>query len=318
MNSEANVHHVESAHNRDDLSPPSRAHQELVCTAGITETGDWVRLYPIDYRYRSNHQQFKKYQWIELGLAPKGAGNDNRRESRQPDLDSIKILSEPLSTANGWDERRKIIDALPHYTRKQLEALYDREKTSLGIVRPTEVCDLLIEDAEKDWKPEWQASLNQFNLFSGPPKQLNKIPYKFSYVFRCEDSDKPHTAMIEDWELGVLFLREVERLGSNEAAAASVRKKFFEELCGASRDARFFMGMVFPYKHLGRHRRLLAAEGFSKTREPANITFLGSRRKFKCLPIVIIEKRRTFATEIFAVRVHGRPHPGELLKGPKE
>ena len=89
--------------------------------------------------------------------------------------------------------------------------------------------------------------MNQFNLFSGPPKQLSKIPYKFSYVFRCEDSDKPHTAMIEDWELGVLFLKEVERLGGEAAAAQSVRKKYFDEMCGASKDTRFFMGTVFPY-----------------------------------------------------------------------
>ena len=27
---------------------PSRGYQELVCTAGITESGEWVRLYPID------------------------------------------------------------------------------------------------------------------------------------------------------------------------------------------------------------------------------------------------------------------------------
>jgi hypothetical protein len=31
---------------------PSESHQELVCTAGITEAGEWVRLHPIDYRYR--------------------------------------------------------------------------------------------------------------------------------------------------------------------------------------------------------------------------------------------------------------------------
>jgi hypothetical protein len=48
---------------------PSESHQELVCTAGITEAGEWVRLYPIDYRYRPKNQQFRKYQWIEIGLA---------------------------------------------------------------------------------------------------------------------------------------------------------------------------------------------------------------------------------------------------------
>ena len=29
---------------------PSRGYQELVCTAGVTEQGEWIRLYPVDYR----------------------------------------------------------------------------------------------------------------------------------------------------------------------------------------------------------------------------------------------------------------------------
>ena len=53
--------------------------------------------------------------------------------------------------------------------------------------------------------------------------------------------------MIEDWELGVLYRREVERLGDEQAAVASVREKFFDEICHANRDTRFFMGTVFPY-----------------------------------------------------------------------
>ncbi|AXC15458.1 hypothetical protein ACPOL_6214 [Acidisarcina polymorpha] len=227
---------------------PSHRHQELVCTAGITEAGDWVRLYPIDYRYRPNHQQFKKYQWIRLGLAPRGFGNDERKESRQPDLESIQILGEPLSTDKSWEARRAIIDRLPHHTRIGLGSLYDTDRTSLGIVAPSEILDLTIEPAERDWKPEWQAVLSQFNLFYGQPKALAKLPYKFSYVFRCSDTGvRPHSAMIEDWELGVLFLKEKERLGSEEAAAQSVKKKYLDEICAAGRETRFFMGTVFPY-----------------------------------------------------------------------
>jgi hypothetical protein len=227
---------------------PSESHQELVCTAGVTESGEWVRLYPIDYRYRPQNQQFHKYQWIEIGLADQGAGNDNRRESRRPDLESIRLLGDPLPTKDGWRARREIIDSLPHHTRIELEALYEREKVSLGVVRPTEILDLKVEVVDREWKPQWQATLNQFNLFSGPPKRLEKLPYKFSYVFRCADScEKVHTAMIEDWELGMLYRREVERLGDEQAAVANVRKKFVDEICGPSKDTRFFMGMVFPY-----------------------------------------------------------------------
>ncbi len=53
---------------------------------------------PVDYRYRPSHQKFKKYQWITVQLGPRGQGNDNRRRSRKPNLDSITIVGEPLST----------------------------------------------------------------------------------------------------------------------------------------------------------------------------------------------------------------------------
>lgn len=226
---------------------PSRGYQELVCTAGITEAGEWVRLYPIDYRYRPRDQQFKKYQWIEVELDPKGAGNDHRKESRRPVLESIKILGERLSTKDGWKERRAIIDKIPHRTRKQLEEAYLMDKTSLGIVRPTKILDLEIRDADSEWKPEWQNLFQQMMLFGPQQKPLRKIPYTFHYKFLCDDSDKPHVAMCEDWELGVLFLNEVERLGSEEKAAESVKKKFFDEMCGEGKDTRFFMGTFFPY-----------------------------------------------------------------------
>ena len=53
--------------------------------------------------------------------------------------------------------------------------------------------------------------------------------------------------MCEDWELGVLFLNEAVRLGSDEKAAESVKKKFFDELCSKDKDTRFYMGTFFPY-----------------------------------------------------------------------
>lgn len=226
---------------------PSRGYQELVCTAGVTESGDWVRLYPIDYRYRPTHQQFRKYQWIEVGLSPHGAGNDQRKESRKPDLDSIRMIGEPLSTKDGWQERRAIINRLPVHTVNRLHALYDMDQTSFGIVRPTRVLDLKVEKADPEWKPEWQDLFNQLRLFGTTQKPLRKIPFKFSYVFECEDSAKPHKAMIEDWELGALWLKESADLGDDRAAAEKVRAKFLDEMCRKDKDTHFFMGTTFPF-----------------------------------------------------------------------
>lgn len=226
---------------------PSERYQELVCTAGITEDHQWIRLYPIDYRYRPHGQQFHKYQWIEVELEEQADRQDRRKESRTPRLETLRVLRPPLTTKDGWRERREIVDRMPHSTIKELKALYESERVSLGIVRPARVLDLQVKLAPKDWKPKWDEILKQMRLFGPPPKPLRKLPYTFHYVFECEDSTQPHRAMIEDWELGALFLKEADRLGSDKAAADNVKTKFFGEMCDPSKDTRFFMGTRFPY-----------------------------------------------------------------------
>ncbi len=225
---------------------PSDKYDELVCTAGITSKGEWVRLYPIDYRYLSEEKQFRKYQWIEVGLAKEGHRGDKRKESRRPDRNSIRILEPRLSTKNGWADRRMIVDSMPVHTLSQLRKMYERDRTSLGVVRPKRVLDLEIVEEKETWKPGQEAVLNQLRLF-GEGKPLRKIPYRFRYVFKCEDSQKTHTASITDWEAGVLWLNEVERLGNERDAAESVREKFLNEICREDRDTRFFMGTILPY-----------------------------------------------------------------------
>jgi len=226
---------------------PSRSYVETVCTAGITEDGEWIRLYPIDYRYLDKAKLFHKYQWIEIELGPKGNEKDNRLESRRPKVESIRLLGEPLSTKDNWKQRKKYIDKLPVYTVNQLKELHNQNKTSLGVVKPTEFLDVKIESAKPNWKPQQEMALKQFRLFGQQPKPLTKIPFKFSYVFKCHDNEKPHNAMIEDWELGVLFLKETVRLENEKKAAESVRHKYLNDLCSPKKDTRLFMGTTFPY-----------------------------------------------------------------------
>ena len=226
---------------------PSRKYMESVCVAGISDAGQWIRLYPVDYRYQPRKNQFKKYQWIEVELEKPEPGKDNRPESYRPDLDSLSIVGEPLPSKAGWKARREIIDAMPHRTVNQWKAKWKSDKTSLGIVRPKRVIDLEIRPADEEWKPEWKSLFSQMRLFGPQQKPLRKLPFSFHYIFECEDSEKPHTAMCEDWELGVLFLKEAERLGAEEKAAESVRDKFLRELCHDDKDTRFFMGTRFPY-----------------------------------------------------------------------
>ena len=44
---------------------PSSLSIESSCTAGITRSGEWVRLYPIPYRLLDPEQKFSKWQWVQ-------------------------------------------------------------------------------------------------------------------------------------------------------------------------------------------------------------------------------------------------------------
>jgi hypothetical protein len=157
-------------------------------------------------------------------------------------------MGEPIPSANRWQARREIIDRLPHHTLKQLIQLHEEEHVSLGVVRPKRVLDLEISPTDREWEPKYQQIFQQLRLFR-EPLPLRKIPFEFRYVFECEDDEKPRRALITDWELGALYLREEVRLGSEQAAAESVKKKFLGEICREDKDTRFFMGTVFPFNN---------------------------------------------------------------------
>ena len=230
---------------------PSSKYDELVCTAGVTESGEFIRLYPINFRDLPYSQQYKKYQWIEL-KAIKHTGRDQRKESYRPIDESIRLDGKPIpSNPGNWSERAKYALASKAMS---MEDLHDRQKadrTSLGVFKPKRVLDLEISDDAADWKPTFKAALAQQRIWENRKASLKpprKVPFKFHFRFECDDSRcNGHKMMIEDWELGALFWRLVDKGESQEVAARKVKEKFLEDLCGLDKDTHFFVGTILNY-----------------------------------------------------------------------
>ncbi|HEY2841590.1 MAG TPA: hypothetical protein VGJ26_20690 [Pirellulales bacterium] len=231
---------------------PSATYDELVCTAGVTRTGDFVRLYPINFRDLPYEKQYRKYQWIEV-LATRHVGRDVRRESYRPDSSTIKPLGPPVSTSGGtWSERAKFVLAKK---ANSLEDLMDRQKvdrTSLGIFRPEHISDLVISPDDPAWKPKFLEELRQARIWEHRKHTLEpprKVPFKFQYRFQCDDPrcSGKHQIMIEDWEVGALYWKMIDGGASPPIAAEKVREKFLDELCGPKKDTHFFVGTVLAH-----------------------------------------------------------------------
>ncbi len=232
----------------------SAKYDELVCTAGFREDGTWIRIYPVPFRKKAYHEQYKKYDWIEVDLV-KNDG-DFRPESYRPyshDSD-IKIVGH-IDTEENWEERKNICLGKIYYNLAELiaEAKDKNVGTSLAVFKPTEILDFTAEPTEKDWDKDKLAKLRQLNLFEtsteGKFEVVKKLPYKFSYVFR-DNQGKKSQLMIEDWETGQLYWNCLARHDSDEEKAiADVRKKYLDDFA-KTKDLHFFLGTTQQYHNV--------------------------------------------------------------------
>ncbi|GAI75875.1 unnamed protein product, partial [marine sediment metagenome] len=85
---------------------PASKGAEVSCTAGITDDGKWIRLFPIPFRLMGGDKQFSKYQWIEVATKK---STDPRKESFEVDPDTLQIVSDPLPTKDAWKARKDLI-----------------------------------------------------------------------------------------------------------------------------------------------------------------------------------------------------------------
>ena len=212
---------------------------EVSCTAGFSEAGQWIRLHPVPYRFLAEEQRFAKYQWIE---APLKKSDDVRPESYTPNLSELRIVSPVLGTSNAWSDRRSLV--MPHKDESmcRLQHISTRkEGPTLGLVRARDIRRLVIEDTDVDWSDGQIARLNQRNmLLDAPTEQLEKIPYKFSYDFLCEDpACKGHLMGCNDWEMLQAYRSWSGEYG--EKWESAFRNRFEYEMSERC-DTHFFVG----------------------------------------------------------------------------
>lgn len=232
---------------------PSRSYDELVCTAGVLETGQWIRIYPVPLNFltglrKDGKVETFKYNWIELDL--KKRTDDFRPESHSP-VDytfSDIVVHGKIGTEGNWAERKQFCTANV-YTNltKLLEDSKAPNNISLATFKPTEFIGFEIENDEREWKKEWREQLKQLQLNFGEPEKskerelISKLPFKFYYKF-SDDQGKISRLMIEDWEIGALYWNCLHAAEGNEdVALQKVRDKYEKDFL-INKDIYLFLG----------------------------------------------------------------------------
>jgi hypothetical protein len=185
---------------------------ETVCIAGIDLQGNWVRLYPVSFKYLGEPQRFSRWDLVNYRWRRPTAASDSRDESRRVDPDSIQISGQLPSkerdrflnrvAVSGLKKERELGRSLALLRVEFLEFKY-RKKSADDLAKETEIHKQLRD---------------QSDLFVAEqiiPREA--CPYSFIYRYRDEDGE--HEGTCQDWETEATFFRRRSEMDEAKALA---------------------------------------------------------------------------------------------------
>jgi hypothetical protein len=226
---------------------PSAKYGDTVCVAGIRVDGgraEWIRLYPVPFRWLEREAQFHKYDVVDLDVRRRTA--DSRPESFVPDRESIRVVGR----LGNWKARQHIFDQLPRTTTCALrgEAAARHGAPSLGMVPVARLHRVRITphggwtEAELDRIARGLATTRDalFAPQGEVPPRLRAPRFVVRYEYFClEAGCGGHTGQNLDWELTAFQNRARQPDAQLEHA---IRDRFATLMFAPDRATSLFMG----------------------------------------------------------------------------
>lgn len=177
----------------------SGKYESLICIAGLTDKGEWRRIYPIPWKvfWKTSGQNFKKKTWIEYELQD-DTPSDFRPESRKIKFKTI-VPGEEASFSEIESLLKQRVTCI-----EDLEVKGPRVQ-SLGVVEPNELLDFAPTS-----NPHYEALVTksaQTDLFGQKVVKFDIPKFKYSYIFKDDASGRIHENLCEDWEVAELYRR---------------------------------------------------------------------------------------------------------------
>lgn len=223
----------------------SKKHGSSVCTAGVTDEGEWIRLYPMPISLFTGSQKISRYDWIEVECQKATDEKLGRKESYRVRPDSIRVLDQSLSSGKRaghapWDERNRILLPKVASSLEVLMEQYKTDKTSLGLIKPTEILRFYTREPlqEPPLSTEYQQSLTSERI-----PIIADLPHPFAYEFRCDGcaDGKTHDIKCLDWELFESYRSWWRKYQDLQLLWEKLHLKFFSEM--REKNLYFFVGM---------------------------------------------------------------------------
>lgn len=226
---------------------PSGKHIETVCTAGITSSGEWIRLYPVKFRYLSDDKRYSLFSWIKVQV--KKSNIDQRPESYKIFNENIEVIRQ-VDSVRGLEERKRWLLPLVKKSMEEIEVEYKDSSKSLAIFKPKQIVKFHVDFESREWTDLEKAKLGRISLFDDPdtlPSELKRVPFSFRCEYLCDDPNcKGHKQKITCWDFNWAFFKYCERYGDEETALKKLEEKWLSYF-SQEKDGYLIVGTTHPY-----------------------------------------------------------------------
>ncbi|NLH20567.1 MAG: hypothetical protein GX463_00080 [Methanothrix sp.] len=166
----------------------SKKYGEVVCTIGLTDEGDWIRLYPIPFNVFSGRDGLKKYDWIEVDCK-------RAEENISPSLEELRDN-------------------------------FDDDRTSIGLIKPAELLEFYKTDELKIYGDTKSFQQSLFGTCIPEIEEIPHLfSYRFR-CFGCKEGTE-HNIQCEDWELFESYRSWGKKYGDTSLLWEKLHDKYY-------------------------------------------------------------------------------------------
>ena len=192
-------------------SQPTATADALLYTLGVTDAGEWLRLYPFTFQTDAlGQRRFKR--WDKIRFTPRAASDDKR-------LESVRIVPESVQNLGDmpYSKRREFISALE---TTNLQAAMEEGKTVV-LLRPRKMMLHVREKTGDDFATDRQ-TLEAVEKLQGPSAAPPKFyPFKFTYHFWTDEGN--YESDYRDWDMHATFDNLSKSYGEAQAVARVIQ-----------------------------------------------------------------------------------------------
>jgi len=196
----------------------SAKYVETVCTGGVQATGEFVRLYPVPFRFLDAKEQYGR--WDVIQVRAYRDTKDTRPESWHLERGTpIVVVDTVTSDKRKWEWMRKTV----HHSADAME----QKGLTNGCVRIDPI-ELYWKPDPKEWTPSQLGVIQQGDLFATKEQMqevADRVPWQFRLKYRETNSGIERDGKVLAWSYYQGFRRARNEVGSDEAALDRVVEK---------------------------------------------------------------------------------------------